>query len=87
VDEEITALLADADDDHERLRRLAAYIREHDDRAERARAARIEIAARMRDEGVAMQEIAESAGVDDSYLSRVLLKTGMTPRVRRAGRR
>jgi hypothetical protein len=76
--------VADAADDRERLRLLATLTTEAEQHLLRVRAERLACAARLRDEGVAMIDIARWARVSDSYLTRRLLAAG---RSRRIGRR
>lgn len=58
-----------------------------DRHTERLKALRLEIAQRLREDGDPMTEIAEAAGVNDSYLARLIIKSGGARRSDRTRRR
>lgn len=76
-------LLSLAPNDREALERLRDFIAELQDVLSRARVTRDYTACRLRDFGVPNVEIAEMAGLADSYISRKAIANGGVRRLRR----
>ena len=58
------------------LRSIRDQIAHVDALSAKLRAERIRLAGQLRDEGVDMRVIAAAAGVSDSYLARILIRSG-----------
>lgn len=84
----IDRLVKRADGDSKVLLQLVSVaLRASEEHQDRLKAIRLEKAKHLRDAGVPMTEIAEAAGVNDSYISRLLIQAGSQRRVDRTRNR
>lgn len=75
------------DDPYLELQLLKIGLDSSDRHQERLKARRLELAQQLRDAGDPMTDIANAAGVNDSYLARKLIAAGSTRRSDRTRRR